>query len=173
MESPGWVDGASGRGRVFPGSAEKPKPLKALKPVTKRKRGDRANRPDGANGAVATEGWGPRKRGIAVRGSGLVRLMGVLDMVLVGCSWSWGKRERPRGSGPRWFLRGIRIRLCGGELRANAASFRSAGIGPNGLTIATFGGEVKPQKGRIFFVGHRKAAPSARPSRFIASRKSA
>jgi len=58
------------------------------------------------------------------------------------------KEEASEGSGLRWFLRGIRIRFSGGELRANAFSFGSAGIGPNGLRMAFVWGKVNRLTGR-------------------------
>jgi len=51
------------------------------------------------------------------------------------------------------FLRGIRIRFYGGELRASAFSFGSAGSGPNGLMVAVFVGEVKLPEGLSRTVG--------------------
>jgi len=72
------------------------------------------------------------------------------------------KEEAPEGSGPRFFCGEFESGFHGGELRANAFSFGSAGIGPNGLRVAIFGGEVKPLEG--WRTATRRAVYFSRPA---------
>ena len=62
----------------------------------------------------------------------------MLDIVLVICSWRVERGKRPRGFCPRGFYGEFDSDFYGGELRANAVSFGSAGKGPNGLMVANF-----------------------------------
>ena len=72
-----------------------------------------------------------------------IRLLGVLNMVVVLCS-SRGKEGSVRGvlvlDG---FCGEFASDFYGGELRANAASFGSAGMGPNAMRMAVCWGKVK------------------------------
>jgi len=145
--------GCEGLGwRVIFGFAEKINPLSPLISVKRWKKpkteGTEGREPGAANRQKDENkkmGWNaepsrPWRDGTTYPESEVVWLIRVLNMV-VHCCWLGERRKRSRGFGPRWFLRGIRIRFSGGELRANAFSFGSAGIGPNGDEDGDFPGE--------------------------------